>query len=72
MKYKLIIQYEFITEEQENYNEFIEDGYSPKEAKKIITDNLYALADKISCRADNTFYGPYHELIKVEELNPCS
>lgn len=55
MKYKLSIQYEFITEEQENYTELIEDGYLPDEAIKVIKDELYALANKISCRADNIF-----------------
>lgn len=69
MKYKLSIQFEFITEEQENYDELINDGYSPEEAKNIIKDELYGLANKLSCRAENTFYKPYKEVIKVEELN---
>ena len=69
MKYKLSIQFEFITEEQENYDELINDGYSPEEAKNIIKDELYELANRLNCRADNIFWNNYTEIINVEKIN---
>lgn len=68
MKYKLKIEYEYITEEQEHYNELIDYGYLPDEAKRQIESDLRELAYEISGRADNVFWGPYNEIIKVEEI----
>lgn len=69
MKYKLTINYEYIKDVQEQYDELIEDGYLPDEAKRQIEFDLKELAYKISGRADNTFWGGYTEIINVEEIN---
>lgn len=69
MKYKLTIDYEYIEDVQEQYDELIEDGYLPDEAKRQIESNLKELAYKISGRADNTFWGGYTEVINVEEID---
>lgn len=69
MKYKLTIDYEYTRDVQEEYNELIEDGYLPDEAKRQIESNLKELAYKISGRADNTFWGGYTEVINVEEID---
>jgi len=68
MKYKLIVHYEYVRDMQEVYNELIEDGYLPDEAKRQIESNLKELAYKISGRADNTFWGNYTETIVIEEV----
>ena len=68
MKYKLTIYYEYVRDMQEIYDELIEDGYLPDEAKRQIESNLKELAYKISGRADNTFWGGYTEIIDVEEI----
>ena len=69
MKYKLTINYEYIEDVQEQYNELIKDGYLPDEAEKQIESNLRELASKISGRADNTFWNNYIEIINVEKID---
>lgn len=69
MKYKLTINYEYIKDAQEQYDELIENGYLPDEAERIIKDNLLELADKITGCADNVFWGNYTEFINVEKIN---
>ena len=69
MKYKLTIHYEYVRDMQEVYNELVKNGYLPDEAKRQIESNLKELAYKISCHADNTFWGGYTEYIDIEEIN---
>ena len=69
MKYKLTIHYEYVRDMQEVYNELIEDGYLPDEAEKEIKSNLKELAERIDWCADNTFWGNYTEVVKVEEID---
>lgn len=69
MKYKLTINYEYIEDVQKQYDELIEYGYLPDEAKRQIESNLRELAYKISGRADNTFWSGYTEIIDVEEID---
>lgn len=69
MKYKLTIDYEYIEDVQEQYDELIEYGYLPDEAEKQIESNLRELASKISGRADNTFWNNYIEIINVEKID---
>ena len=68
MKYKLTMHYEYVRDAEEEYNELIEDGYLPDEARRQIEANLRELAYKISGRADNVFWGGYIEDINVEEI----
>lgn len=68
MKYKLTIHYEYIRDTQEEYDELIEDGYLPDEAKRQIESNLKELAEKIDWCADNTFWGGYTEYTDIEEI----
>ena len=69
MKYKLTIDYEYIEDVQEQYDELIEYGYLPDEAEKQIESNLRELASKISGRADNIFWNNnYIEIINVEKM----
>lgn len=69
MKYKLTINYEYTRDVQEEYDELIEDGYLPDEAKQRIESNLRELAEKIDWCADNTFWSNYTEVVKVEEID---
>jgi len=69
MKYKLTINYEYIEDVQEQYDELIEDEYLPDETEKQIESNLRELASKISGRADNTFWHSYTEIINVEKID---
>ena len=69
MKYKLTINYEYTRDMQEVYNELIEEGYSPDEAKQQIEFNLRESAEKINWCADNTFWGNYTEIVNVEEID---
>lgn len=69
MKYKLTINYEYIEDVQEQYDELIKDGYLPDEAEKQIESNLRELAYKISGRADNTFWNGYTEIINGEKID---
>ena len=69
MKYKLTINYEYTRDVQEEYDELIEDGYLPDEAKQRIEFNLRELAEKISWCADNTFWGNYTEIVEVDEID---
>ena len=69
MKYKLTINYEYVRDTQEQYDELIEDGYLHDEANRRIESDLKELAYKISGRADNTFWGGYTEIINVEEID---
>ena len=68
MKYKLTMHYEYVRDAQEEYNELIEDGYLPDEARRQIEANLRELAYKISGHAENVFWGSYIEDINVEEI----
>lgn len=69
MKYKLTINYEYIRDTQEEYDELVEDGYLPDEAKRQIEFNLRELAEKIDWCADNTFWGGYTEIVNVEKID---
>lgn len=69
MKYKLTVHYEYVRDMQEVYNELIEDGYLPDEAKRQIESDLQELAEKINWCADNTFWGGYTEIMDVEEID---
>jgi hypothetical protein len=69
MKYKLTINYEYIRDMQEVYNELIEEGYLPDKARQQIEFNLRELAEKIDWCADNTFWGNYTEIVNVEKID---
>ena len=68
MKYKLTINYEYIRDMQEVYNELIEDGFLPDEAEKEIKSSLKELAERIDWCASNVFWGNYIRVVDVEEV----
>lgn len=68
MKYKVKILFSFIADEQEYYNSLIEEGYLPDEAKRLIKDSLYEMANRIDGHADNIIYFPYMSECEIKEI----
>lgn len=69
MKYKIILRFETTIDETESYNELIEDGYLPDEAKKQIKKHIEQdCIERIIGRADNVFYTPYDTNYLIEEI----
>lgn len=69
MKIKAKIIYETVIDETEFYNELIENGYLPDEAKKTILKRVHEEYKRIGNRAANIFWTPYEEQYNIEEIN---
>lgn len=69
MKIKATVKYETIIDESNFYNELIENGYLPDEAKNTIISRVKEELRRIGNRAANIFWTPYEEWYNVEVIN---
>ena len=69
MKFKITINYDCILDKTNIYNQLIEDGYLPDEAKRYIRQSLKEdYIDRLDVRADNLFWTDYSSYYKIEEI----
>lgn len=69
MLYRVMARYEFERNMQEVYDQLIEDGYLPDEARKQVEHDLREEIERIGNRAANVICGYYEEEYIVEELS---